>query len=428
MLVDSEVMKLNRRTLLKMGAAGLILPGHSLARAPSGSDRFFLFVFCSGGWDTTRVFTPLFDSPTAAMEPEATTGTENGITFVDHPERPGVRWFFENWGDQTAILNGFEVQSLTHERCQQLVMTGRGDSGADDWPSILGAHSSRSLVLPHVILDGYAFTNQHTDQVVRVGDKGQLADLLDGTALTSGDQRVSLPSATTEELQEAFLQRRLTDAKAKAGAGKEADFMQAYAKAAEQHQALLDYNLDFEIPVDGCERDIAADCAKAFDLFQLGTTRCAMVRYNGWCNEGWDTHQNLGLQSINFQDLFGYLDMVMMDLETRTLSDGTPLQDRVSIVVFSEMGRALPLNSWQGKDHWTTTSAMFIGAGVQGGQVVGAFGDDGVGQPIDLKTGDLHNKGTMLLPAHLGATLLALGDVDPGPYTGGVDPILGLLK
>jgi len=362
------------------------------------------------------------------MEPEATTASESGIAFVDHPERPGVRWFFENWGDQTAVLNGFEVQSLTHERCQQLVLTGRGDSGADDWPSILGAHSKRSLVLPHVILDGYAFTHQHTGQVVRVGDKGQLADLLDGSALTKADQAVSLPTAAAEALEESFLRERLAQMNAAAGSGREAQFVSGYLDAAEQHQSLLDYSLDFEVPVEGCERDVSADCAKAFDLFELGTTRCAMVRYNGWCNEGWDTHQNLELQSINFQDLFGYLDMVMHDLSTRELSDGTALKDRVTIVVFSEMGRALQLNAWQGKDHWTTTSAMFIGSGIQGGQVVGAFGPYGVGEPIDLKTGETSSSGTMLLPGHIGATLMALGDVDPMQYIGNTPPILGLLK
>jgi len=421
-------MKLDRRTFLQLSSAGLLLPRQGLARPTSGADRFFLFVYCSGGWDTTRVFTPMFESPTAAMEPEATTSTVSGIEFVDHPARPGVRWFFENWGDQTAILNGFEVQSLTHGRCRQLVLTGRGDSGADDWPSILGAHSQDALVLPHVILDGYAYTNQHTDQVVRVGDKGQLAQLLDGSALTGADQAVSLPTAAAEDLEEAFLRQRLAGAGAAAGPGKESRFLQAYAQAADQHQALLGYDLDFDIAVEGCERDVAADCAKAFDLFELGTTRCAMVRHNGWCSEGWDTHQNLGLQSVNFQDLFTYLDAAMLDLATRTLSDGTPLRDRVTIMVFSEMGRAPQLNSWQGKDHWTNTSAMFIGSGIRGGGVIGAFGSDGVGQPIDLATGELHDSGTMLLPAHIGATLLALGDVDPGPYTGDVDPILGLLK
>ena len=71
---------------------------------------------------------------------------------------------------------------------------------------------------------------------------------------------------------------------------------------------------------------------------------------------------------------------------------------------------------------------MFIGSGIQGGQVVGAFGPYGVGEPIDLKTGETSSSGTMLLPGHIGATLMALGDVDPMQYIGNTPPILGLLK
>jgi hypothetical protein len=356
------------------------------------------------------------------MEADATTSVQNGITFVDHPDRPGVRWFFEQWGEKTAVLSGFEVQSLTHERCKQLVLTGRSDSGVDDWPSILGAHSQHSLVLPHVILDGYAFTNQYSSQVVRVGDKGQLADLLDGSAVLNGDAIVSLPSSSAEALEEAALLTRLTSLSG-GSSGQEGQFLAAYKAASEQHRALLDYSLDFEIPIEGCERDIAADAGKAFDLFALGTTRCAMIRYNGWCGEGWDTHQNLELQSTNFQDLFSYLDLIMLDLSERP-----DLSDRVTIVVFSEMGRAIQLNNWGGKDHWTYTSAMLIGSGVQGGQVVGALDDGGKGQAIQLDTGELREAGTRLVPAHIGATLLALGDVDPGPFTDGAQPIEALIR
>ena len=114
-------MKLNRRTFLQLGTAGLIAPRSTLAGPPGSDERCFLFVYCSGGWDTTRVFTPLFDTAPEAMEPEATTASESGIAFVDHPERPGVRWFFENWGDRTAVVDGFEARSVAHDTCLRLV-------------------------------------------------------------------------------------------------------------------------------------------------------------------------------------------------------------------------------------------------------------------------------------------------------------------
>ena len=72
---------------------------------------------------------------------------------------------------------------------------------------------------------------------------------------------------------------------------------------------------------------------------------------------------------------------------------------------------------------------MLLGSGVAGGQVVGAYDDDVVGAAMDLQTGETTSSGTRLQASHLGATLLALGDVDPGPYLGeDVGPIEALLS
>ena len=147
-----------------------------------------------------------------------------------------------------------------------------------------------------------------------------------------------------------------------------------------------------------------------------------MIRYKGWCAEGWDTHQGIELQSLNFADLFTYLDGILSDLAAR---EG--LADRVTIVVFSEMGRAPQLNTWGGKDHWTFTSAMLIGAGIAGGQVIGRLDDDGIGLPVDLDSGEPSGSGAALSPDHLGATLLALADRDPGDVVGASDPITAAL-
>lgn len=90
------------------------------------------------------------------------------------------------------------------------------------------------------------------------------------------------------------------------------------------------------------------------------------------------------------------------------------------------MGRHPRLNSLGGKDHWTFTSALLFGAGVAGGRVVGAYDDTLLGEPIDPATGDPSPVGVSLTPDHLGATLLALGDVDPAAWSA-ADPISALL-
>ena len=423
----------SRRALLQGLAGGAALAGlggvsRGALAAPS-AERKFLFVMCTGGWDTTYALTPMFDAPDVHMPEDAEPAEAHGIPYVAGPTRPAVDAFFESYGDRACVIHGIEVRSVTHERCRQLVLTGRGDAAADDWPSILGASSKDSLLLPHLVLAGPAYTDRYTGNVVRVGDAAQLPKLLDERALRQSTLPVSPPSAEVESLTDAFVRQRAALLEARAEAGQAGRFGRRYAEVLDQAAELqaLAGELDLEVLEASCERDILTDFRIAFDVFSAGLSRCAMVRYNGWCNEGWDTHQGLYLQDTNHQDLFEYLGGMMEELQGRTALDGSPLEDSVTVLVFSEMGRHPRLNAWAGKDHWTFTSCMLLGAGVRGGRVVGEVDGDFRGRPVDLASGEASESGVALLPEHLGATLLALGDVDPGEHLGDVEPIGAVL-
>ena len=61
--------------------------------------------------------------------------------------------------------------------------------------------------------------------------------------------------------------------------------------------------------------------------------------------------------------------------------------------------------------------AMLVGAGVAGGQVLGAYnGDTFAGEPISLATGEVSAHGESLVPGHLGATLMTMADIDPAEF------------
>lgn len=402
-----------------LGSAGLSTMLGRPARAAEARNRRFVFVFNDGGWDTGHVFTPWWTVNGADNDPAAAPGTAGGISFVDHPSRPQVRMFFEQWGHRTCILNGVEVRSVTHERCRKLVLTGQGALG-DDWATLLASHAPQELPLAHVLIDGPAFSQQYTPNVVRIGDENQLPELLSGQALLRSEVPLRPMSTESTALVDAFVHTRAQALVHPLG--------DAYAQSLERIARLQERtDVDLGVTHGGCERDITADCGLAFTLFSENLSRTAMLRYKGWCAEGWDTHRDIRPQSRNFDDLFGYLHRACMDLSTRQTADGRRLDEDVVFVVFSEMGRAPRLNEWGGRDHWTYTSVMLVGAGIRGGQVLGALDADGRGQPIDLATGEVTASGTPLLPEHLGATLLALGDVDPTPHLGDVSPISAVL-
>lgn len=74
------------------------------------------------------------------------------------------------------------------------------------------------------------------------------------------------------------------------------------------------------------------------------------------------------------------------------------------------------------RDATVMLSALLIGSGVAGGRAIGGWTDSLTGDAVDLASGESSASGVTLLPGHLGATLLALADVDPGDY---VDPAVG---
>ena len=128
----------------------------------------------------------------------------------------------------------------------------------------------------------------------------------------------------------------------------------------------------------------------------------------------------------HFEALFDALSETLGTVDSLALPDGTPLREELCIVVLSEMGRFPKLNFRDGKDHWTYTSCLLIGAGVTGNRVIGGFDDYSMGKPVDLATGDLYGNGTPLESKHIGATLLALADIDPQEYLS-TDPIHGVI-
>ncbi len=412
---------LDRRQLLKaLGAsaatAGLLAPP-TLAGRGSG-ERKFLFVYLDGGWDTLKFATPKFDAGAIEMEDGAGLAEAHGIPFVTSERRPAVDTFMEAYGDRCCVVNGMEVQSVAHEACRRILMTGESQGGFDDWPSIIAAHSSLdTMVLPYVVMSGWAYTGAYTSSVVRVGANGQLPDLLDGTAVEASRTPVSLPSQPLQDLADSWLQARVDALAAEAPPGRRQEFHAGYERLLGDLQSLGgSQDLALEVPYDGCTRDLAATSAAIFDLMEAGMTRCGMVSFRGLCDYGWDGHVDIAYQDNHYEFLFDYLLSMMEDLATRTAPSGAPLEEELVVVVCSEMGRHPILNSGIGRDHWTYTSFMLLGAGVQGGQVIGGVDDDFVGQNVDPVSGEVSDAGEALVAKHLGATLLTLAGLDPGDH------------
>ena len=379
---------MRRRSFLGLGASMLpmgLVPLRLLA-APN-EEHFFVFVFCTGGWDQTRVFAPVF-SDRFDMQPGSEPLSLNGIDFVDHPTRPAVPRFFADHGDRACLLNGFEVPSVSHTACTHHIFSGRL---AEDWASQIAA-AGQGLLMPQILVSGPGFTDSLTSQVVRVGETGQLGPLLDGSALQGSTLATSGLSPETALAVDAYVREHSSGS------------MQARLQE-------LEWLLDEQLPISGnFLAPLTERLALPLTAFEQGLARVASVEFRGDDAQGWDQHTGIEVQDLHFELLFTQLGDLMEELDRRGLASKT------TVVVFSEMGREPWLNGNGGKDHWTYTSAMFLGARVAGGKTVGGWDEGCLGLPIDPFTGAPGELRASSLD--FGATVLALAGLDPPP--GGV--------
>jgi hypothetical protein len=383
------------------------------ARAASASDRKLIVVYAYGGWDVTRVFAPSFSSPNVAMEADAASATLGGITWVDHPDRPSVRAYFEAWGARSLLLNGLLVPSVSHDACRSLLMTGR-ISGADpDWATRIADPERDAFPLPHLVLSSVAFAGDLAEIACRVGRNGQLDGLLDGSLLSGADVPPGwMPSADQEALLDAFTARIVKDRVATASSDSARRLHEALEGSLDRARLLK--ALGGDVSLVGGET-LSDQMALAVRVLSQGISRCVTIEHPPVrTNYAWDTHsQNDPNQSVLFEDLFSGLSELLAALDATPGTTGT-LLDETTVLVCSEMGRTPWLSPSEGKDHWPYGSAMLVGAGIAGDRVIGAFDDQLYGLPIDPGTGELDEGGEIPSVGALGATVLALADVDPG--------------
>jgi hypothetical protein len=417
---------ISRRRLLGTTAtsfAALGLPFRT-ARAATASDTRFVFVFAPGGWDPTRVFADGFDNPAVSMDAGAERGTAGNIGFVDHPDRPSVRTFLDAWHARTVVLNGLMVRSIAHEICTMIAMTGTTSGLTPDWPAILADRARDRFTLPHLVLGGPSFPGDLGVAVARTGASGQLENLLSGRSRRMADIVTGGPNAPAESLLDRYLARRAGARAAGARSAVDRALAEQFTVAVDHAAELKDLRwvMDF---TGGA--DVADQAQVAVDALSLGVSRCVTLSSGGGVL-GWDSHTaNDDTQSPLWETLFAGLGQLLQALAATPGTTEATLADETVVVVLSEMGRTPALNAFDGKDHWPYTSAMLVGPNLVGDRVVGGFDTNWYGRSIDPVTAEADPDGQILSAESLGATLLALADIDPAEFVDGVDPIMGVL-
>ncbi len=384
---------MNRREFLGMmggGAAyGLLGPAFAAASGAEAITPFILMVYCSGGWDPTMVFdNKTADSTFVAAEPGAVAATGAGnIAYVDHPARPSVKSFFDNYGANAAIVNGMSTGSMVTRYAVRNLMaaTPPGKLRPVDWLSFYTASLNPVLDVPHAVIDAPFIP----------GDYASIATRLTTETIRHYGKATPGADALGEKGEKALAAfRRTTYGKLYEGAGESLDgekYRALYYGAG--REGLLEARLAPALTAlgeQGTESDFIRNGKLAVELFAAGATQCATVQAGA--DLAWDTRvDHFAKASVLFEDLFLGINTIL-DYAT-----AKGVADRTIVIVVSEGGRNPQLNAQAGKGPWSFTSALLWGPGIAGGTTVGLTDAALRGLPINPLFGGQSGPGTLTL-------------------------------
>src|SRR5207249_875923 len=107
---------------------------------------------------------------------------------------------------RTAIVNGINTRSTSHDQSTQLVLTGYLDATRADFAVMAAHHNGPDLPLPHLLISGNSFAGPFAGLSGRVG--GQLSDALAYDRIP-GHTDPATSQLAVSALGEAYIQQAL---------------------------------------------------------------------------------------------------------------------------------------------------------------------------------------------------------------------------
>ena len=385
-LTRREAFRLGALSVLGYGLAPMLEPSRVRAASnvtPRGSADSVIFINLRGGPSQMDTF----DAKLAKWTPEDfdIRAGSNGALWP-HGLFPKMA---ERLGD-VALVRSMEAWDSVHSRAQFYLQTGHQSSPArnDEMPSIgsIVAYEMRERGKDADFLPPFVSMNYDAKTMYGPLQKeGCLA--ADMAPLTLDLKNKSLPFLLSEENRPAFERRwdllsRLDGARARLDSPETQKIHQEFASYAEGvRRMMLEPRMGevFEISEADHKRYGEHPFGDACALARNMVSADAGARFLMITHGDWDHHTNLhdGLRK-RCPELDVALAALIEDLAAIKRPDGSSQLSRTLIVAVGEFGRTPgELTTLNGREHYEAAMcALFAGAGVEGGRVIGRTDDE----------------------------------------------------
>jgi len=389
---------MDRRDFLKLTSlAGFSLVTPIWARGAQAMGNhdgpFWVLVNAGGGWDPTSLCDP------KGRRNEETPDPMNMYFTGDIGEAGRLRYapvgnnayFFDKYFRELLVINGIDSQTNGHSAGTRHTWSGRLAEGHPSFGALLAASTAPEKPMAMLTNGGYDFTAGLIGPS-RVGDVGTLQQIAFPNRNSPDDANSEFHTPETwSRIAEASAARleRQRDAQ---HLPRERDAMSLLytARASDNELSRLTDFLPDDL--DNSGNPLRRQAQIAIAAFKAGLSVSANLDLGGF-----DTHGNHDESHIpRLEQLLDGVDFLMEEAERQNI------RDDLIVAVGSDFGRTPGYNDNNGKDHWSITSMMFMGAGINGNRVIGSSDDGHRPYEIDpdtLETAD--NGGIRINPVHI---------------------------
>ena len=400
---------MDRRDFLQkaamMGLAVMSAPlVGSTARAQSANNTpysgpFWIFVNANGGWDPTDLCDPKGRANETVRDPvnnylSGDIFTNGAISFAPHAGHDG---FLDKHASRMMVIRGIDLSTNGHGEGLRHSFSGRLPEGNPSLAALIAATYAPQLPTSFLTAGGFDATGGVVG-ATRIGNPGVLQSIAYPNQVNPGEN-AQAGQVNKRSFHDEVVAERIERYREQRWASLKSNQRLPHIRASmnEMYTAGLDQGTlkqVSELIPNPLSRDrFESQIQIALAAYKAGASISMSMGFGGF-----DTHGAHDANHIpQMQQLLQKVDFLWNEAERLQIAD------KVVVVMSSEMGRTPKYNAGNGKDHWSITSAILMGAGIPAGRVVGGTTENVAAMKIDPDTFALKDAkdptGVLITPA-----------------------------
>lgn len=402
-------MAMNRRDFLRLtslAGMSLSLPafpklGHAASLAYEGP--FWVTIHAAGGWDPTLLCDPKGRTSQNQPEPVNHYFVDEILEIGPFRVAPvnGHSAFFERFQEQLLVVNGIDVGTNSHEVGTRHIWSGSINPGTPSISALVAGARDEHPALPFLSNGGYDMTGGVVAPT-RIPDTAAITEIAYPERLNGADPATQLYTHETLSRLKLAREARLHRLSEKATLPRVKKALSVLHQARSGQNELARLTEFLPESLDNSGNNLVRQSQIAMAAFRAGVCVSANLSIGGF-----DTHGNHDAQHTpRMQQIIEGATFVMDEAERLGIAD------KIVLLVGSDFARTPYYNDSNGKDHWSVTSMMMMGPGIQGGRVIGATTEQQSPRRVNPQTLALDENGIRMTPGHIHGALRQVAGID----------------